>query len=119
MVSTYQYTTVAALEAYTGVDYSVVNAKYTNGFIEAQITIAERFVNTQLPGTTPTTTDGVIGATLLLSQRLMLNCMIADGHREPELAATTRFIDELITKFLHEDKYSPVDSIAQQGVNPY
>ena len=119
MVSEYEYITVAELEAYTGVDYSVVNAKYTGTYIDAQISIAERFINTQLPGTTPTATDGVIGATYLLSKRLMLNSMIADGHREPELAATTRFIDELITKFLHEDKYSPVDSIAQQGVNPY
>ena len=119
MVSTYEYITVAELEAHTGVDYSVVNAKYTGTVIDAQISIAERFVNTQLPGTTPTATDGVIAATLLLSERLMLNKMVADGHREPELAPITRFIDELITKFLHEDKYSPVDSIAQQGVNPY
>lgn len=119
MGSVYGYITVANLEAYTGIDYETTDGTYDDTFVEATITIAERFVNTKLPGTTPTATDGVITATLLLSARLMLNVMIGDGHRPAEEAPISNFVDDLISKCLGEDKYSPVDSIAQQGVNPY
>ena len=117
MVSSYGYITSAELEAYTGIDYSVVNAKYTAAVVDAQISIAERFVNTQLPGTTPTATDGVIATTLLLSERLMLNKMIADGHRAVELAPTTAFIDYLIEKLLQEDVYSPAGPVPMSGLD--
>jgi hypothetical protein len=81
MTSTYKYITVAQLEAYTGRDYSAINASYTDTIIEAWITQAERIVN-KLKGTTYSVTipDDVVTATLEISMRIAHNRLLMDGH---------------------------------------
>ena len=119
MASTYEYITVTILENKSSIDYSVVDAKYTDTIIEKQITTAEQWINTQLPGTTPTATDGVIGATVIMAERFMNNLMVRDGYGEPETKAMEKINDDLVRDFLKEDKYDPVSSIPMQGVNRY
>lgn len=81
MASTYGYITVANLEAKTGLDYSVIDATYTDGVIEGIITQAERWVNEFCGQTfTGTIPDGVVAATLELSEYLMLVSIKSRGH---------------------------------------
>ena len=83
MVSTYGYTTVAALESFASTDYSAVDSDYSDTVIEAQITQAERLINSHM-GTTYTGTipDAIVAAALDISMRLMYNRMIYDEHIE-------------------------------------
>lgn len=81
MASDYEYITVAELETYTGIDYSAKDATFTNGVIEAQISLAERIVNDIKRGSySGTIPDDVVAATYLLSKRLMNNLMIEFGY---------------------------------------
>lgn len=114
--SEYGYITVAELEAYTGIDYSAIDVGYTNVFIEAQITIAEKFVNSiciEAPGAT----DGSEAATFILSERLMRNVMVVDGYAEVSPEPIKAFFDYLISVILARDTYSPAGSVPQQGID--
>ena len=116
MVSTYQYITVAVLEAYTGIDYETTSATYTDVFVEINISIAEKVVNSiciQAPGKT----DGAEVATLILSERLMRNIMVVDGYAEVMDQQIIAFFDYLIGVVLAPDKYSPAGSVPSQGIN--
>jgi len=81
MASTYEYIDVSALENFTGHDYSTVDAAYTDDVINANITIAERIVNSlcnqTFSGTIP---DEVVSATTIMAASLMRRRMIEDGH---------------------------------------
>ena len=99
MVSIYQYITVAELEAYTGMDYSAIDALFTNTVIEAQISNAERMVNGIKRTSYTTVPDDVEAATYILSQRLMNNMIIEYGYGfEGEIKV--QVIDEVIIKIL-------------------
>lgn len=116
MVSVYGYITVAILEAYTGIDYETTSATYTNAFVEAQISLAERVVNSiciEAPGAT----DGVISATLILSERFMRNVMFIDGFAKETPESIKKFFDYLINIILKSSKYSPVCRVSMSGAD--
>lgn len=114
MASEYGYITVANLEAYTGIDYETTNAAYTDAFVLATITLAERLINGMCV-VAPGATDGVIAATLILSERLMRNTMVVDGHAVVEPQDIKSFMDALIVVALKGDKYNPIDIFPMSG----
>ena len=117
MASTYGYITVANLEAFTGINYETTNAKYTDAFVEAQISLAERCVRSMCIEAPSSTSDGVISATLILSERFMRNVMVIDGYGTEAPQPITAFFDYLINLILKADKYNPVDTIPMSGAD--
>ena len=110
MVSTYQYITLAALEAYTGIDYQTTSATYIDAFVDAQISIAERAVRSMCVNPPSKATDGIYAATMILSERFMRNVMIVDGYAEEIPQAIKTFFDYLIEVLLAKQQ-GMVDSI--------
>ena len=110
MVSEYQYITIAKLEAYTGIDYEVTYATYTDIFVDAQISIAERAVRSMCVDPPSTATDGIYAATMILSERFMRNVMIVDGYAEEMQQSIKTFFDYLIDVLLAKQQ-GMVDSI--------
>lgn len=110
MVSTYGYITLAALEAYTGIDYEATYATYIDAFVDAQISIAERAVRSMCVNPPTTATDGIYAATMILSERFMRNVMIADGYAEEKPQSIRDFFDYLIDILLAKQQ-GMVDSI--------
>jgi len=117
MASEYGYITVANLENKSGIDYSVRDAAYTDTIIEMNISTAERFVRTQLTDIPATATDGMVAATLLMSERFMHILMVKDGYVEPELKAIINFFDYTIRLMLNKDEYQPCGPIPMQGID--
>ena len=115
--SLYGYITTAELEAYTGIDYETTSATYTDIFVEANITIAERSVNSMCIEAPSSATDGVIVATLILSERLMRNVMVVDGYAEEMPQTIIAFFDYLINLILAKDVYSPAGNVPSQGID--
>lgn len=114
MASVYGYITVAELEAYTGINYEATKATYTDAFVEAQISQAERAVNT-LCIEAPGATDAAIFTTLVLSERFMRNVMFIDGHATEVKQSVKVFFDYIIDKLLKVDKYSNVSIVSMSG----
>jgi len=110
MVSEYGYITLAKLEAYTGIDYETTFATYTDIFVDAQISIAERAVRSMCVDPPATATDGMFAATMILSERFMRNVMIADGYAEEKPQSIKDFFDYLIDILLAKQQ-GMVDSI--------
>ena len=110
MASTYEYITVANLEAFTGIDYETTFATYTDAFVEAQISIAERAVRSMCLNPPTTATDEVFAATMVLSERFMRNVMVIDGYAEEMKDSIKAFFDELI-KIILAKQQARVDSI--------
>jgi len=107
MTSDYEYATQSGLEE-IDTDYSVVDVdKYTTGFIEANISRAERMVNgfckQSFSGTIP---DGVEEATLRMSKSLMHNIMIDDGYGREGAVRIKDIIDPTVEKLLADHKIS-------------
>ena len=115
MGSTYGYITVANLEAYTGINYESTSATYTDAFVEAQISLAERVVNSICIESPSSTSDGVISATLILSERFMRNVMVIDGFITATPDSIKRFFDYLIEVILKKDKYTPSGIVPMSG----
>jgi hypothetical protein len=116
VVSTYGYITLANLEAYTGIDYSAVNAtKYSDANVEAIITIAERLVNAHCMQSFSTATDAVFAATIEVASRLMHNKLHTDGY-EPD-TDEVKVWDVVIDTMLMNSIYSPIDLIPTQGID--
>ena len=116
MGSTYGYITVAQLEAYTGINYETTSAVYTDAFVEAQISIAERVVNAMCV-VAPGVTDGVFAATMILSERFMRNVMITDGFADNIEQSIKAFFDYLIELILKPDRYSPMSIVPMSGAD--
>jgi len=115
-MSEYGYITVANLEAYTGINYETTSATYTDAFVAAQISVAERFVNAMCISA-PGKTDGVIAATYILSERFMRNIMFVDGFAPAVEQSIKAFFDYLINVILKGSKYSPVDIVDMSGAD--
>ena len=119
MASDYEYITVANLEA-LGVDYSVVNAVYTNTIIEAQISLAEMYINTRTKGNSPftgTIPDGIIGATLIIAERNMRDLLISHNDSNIEAQGLIDKKNLKVEAFLNPYLYRPSGSIPMSGVN--
>lgn len=97
--SEYGYITVAQLEAHTGVDYSVLDATFTDGVIEAQISLAERIANDIKRQSYSTAPDDVVAATYLMAKRLMNNLMIEFGYGSEE-DQIVQVLDEMVVHIL-------------------
>jgi len=110
MVSTYGYITNVLLEAYTGIDYETTYATYTDIFVDAQISIAERAVRSMCVNPPATATDGIYAATMILSERFMRNVMIVDGYAEEMPASIKAFFDYIVDVLLAKQQ-GMVDSI--------
>lgn len=115
MASEYGYITVANLEAYTGIDYETTKATYTDAFVEANITLAERSVNSMCVETPSGSSDGVISATLILSERFMRNVMVIDGFASESLDSIRNFFDYLIKVILKASRYTPSGIVPMSG----
>ena len=111
MGSTYGYITVATLEVYTGIDYATTYATYTDAFVDAQISIAERAVRSMCVDPPATATDAIYAATMIMSERFMRNVMIVDGYAEEMPQAIKTFFDYLIDVLLVKQQ-GMVDSIS-------
>jgi len=110
MVSEYGYITLAALEAYTGIDYQTTNAVYIDAFVDAQISIAERIVRGMCVNPPTTATDSIYAATMILSERFMRNVMVVDGYAEEIPQSIKAFFDYIIDVVLIKHQ-GLVDSI--------
>lgn len=101
MVSTYGYATVALVEG-IDIDYSAVDASYTDDAIESVITQAERMLNshtqTSFTGIIP---DNVIYITIDITVKLMNNRIIKDGFDIPKNR-------KIIKEIWDEKEYSPM-----------
>lgn len=111
MASTYGYITVAQLEAYTGINYETTFATYTDAYVEAQISIAERVVRAVSIDPPATATDEIFAGTMILSERFMRNVMIIDGYAEEMPQAIKDFFDYLIDLILKKQQ-GMVDSFS-------
>jgi len=114
MGSVYGYITITDLETYTGIDYETTKATYTDAFVEARITMAERVYN-NLCIEAPGVTDGSITTTLILSRRFMRKEMVLDGLKKEEPQSNKDFFDYLIQVVSKTDKYSPVCIVPMSG----
>lgn len=114
MASAYGYITVADLEAYTGINYESTSGVYTDAFVEAQISQAERAVNTECI-VAPGATDAAIFTTLVLSERFMRNVMFIDGLASEVKQSVKVFYDYIIGRLLKVDKYSNVSIVPMSG----
>lgn len=104
MGSTYGYITIAELEAYTGIDYETTSAVYTDAFVEAQISLAERAVRSMCVDPPTIATDSIEAATMILSERFMRNVMVTDGFA-PEMPLSIKtFFDYLIDVILAKNQ---------------
>lgn len=104
MASTYGYITVAELEAYTGIDYETTFATYTDAFVEANISIAERIVRSMSVNPPDTATDEIYAATMILSERFMRNVMVTDGYAVEMPQSIKDFMDKLNDTILGKQK---------------
>lgn len=122
MVSTYGYTTLAAIENLTGVDLSTVDAvAFSDARVEAAITSAEQMINGFLGDTTDqTTTDGIATCANFITLKLINNKMINLGYQEitNNLDILNLTIPEMFELFLNETQEDyVVASIPMSGAS--
>ena len=117
MASDYGFITVSELEIYSGLDYSAINAKFTDTIIEGQITAAEEFVRA-ICGNEPTVaTDGIKVSTKIMAKRLMHNLLVVDEEVKTETAPIVAFFDRMIDVALARDVYSPAGRVPMSGID--
>jgi len=118
MASEYSYITVANLESYMAIDFENTDASYVDSVVEMRISIAERTINSlchqSFSGTIP---DAVVVATTIMAQRLMIELIRKDHPEFDYKLPDKNFFDQIIDVVLDDQKYSPVDSIPQQGID--
>jgi len=108
MASEYGYTTVAAVEGFTGLDYSVIHAGFINSAIEAKITVAEKMVNAHMGvnGAQSDITDGIEVATIMITAMLLdENLNVLGYHAETEKATKDLLgmdIHQVLEHFTHD-----------------
>lgn len=86
MVSTYGYSTVAALELYASEDFGLIDATYlTDPHVEAKITAGEQIVNTWtgVVKTAPIP-DAYVIATNMIATKLIYRWLLTHGHKLSE-----------------------------------
>lgn len=95
---------MTALEAYAVNDYSAIDARYTDGVIEAKITQAERWVNEYCGQTfTGTIPDGVVFAVLEMAKYLM-NLQLKEDEYLEELPTTLKNVLQICKDPLEKNK---------------
>ena len=124
MASDHAYTTLAAVENYTGIDYSVVDATALSDIrVDAVISLAETIINGYLgQSDILTVTDGITTAAIIISAKLLDGKMELlgynlEGHTPMDLIELS--IKDILTMFLHETEDSFVESIPMSGAQYY
>ena len=120
MASTYEYCTVANVEAFTAIDYSALHAtKFTDALIEAKITIAERMINAYLGSNGAVSkTDGVITCAIIISAKILHAAIIELGFHgsvEHQRELIDISVPAILRMFLSTDV--GVDVIPMSGVD--
>ncbi len=122
MASDYEYTTLAAVEEFTAIDYSAVDSTaFTAVNIDAKISIAEKMINAHMGKTgAQTVTDGIEICTILITAILLdENMNVLGYHREDEVATKDSLgmnIHQILDHFL-KDTNVGVDAIPMSGAN--
>ena len=119
MASIYEYAALADVEAYTGLDYSVINAQFTQVNVDAKISIAERMVNGYLgKDGAQTITDGIKAATIMIAAKI-LHLNLADlgfhGDEEHTQEIVDMSVQSILRMFLGYD--AGVDAIPMSGAD--
>ena len=124
MASDHAYTTLAAVENYTGIDYSVVDATALSDIrVDAVISLAETIINGYLgQSDILTVTDGITTAAIIISAKLLDGKMELlgynlEGHTPMDLIELS--IKDILIMFLHETEDSFVESIPMSGAQYY
>ena len=122
--SVYEYLTTAALELATGLDYSVINAKFTDVAIEAMITTVEELINGILGVSTAQTVTNQITSAVKFGAAWYMNYAIANlGHRSESNPAYDIGWDKMYMMLekilLREDSTVGVDTIPMSGATRY
>ena len=111
MASAYGIITVANLETYMGVTFDSVDARYTDGLVEAHISQAERIMASLLSKTPLATDPGTVALVYELSKYLITITMATD-HPESFKAPERTVIDSILAPILERESYNPVGSVA-------
>lgn len=127
--SLYAYTTLADVEAFTGIDYSGVDSvAFSDTNVNKTIAIAERMVNAFLGITDSTAastiTDGITMATIILSAKWMRNKMNELGYGTEGLKPNENDLVNMneraiLAFFLSNDESTGIDNIPMNGPNLY
>ena len=123
MVSVYGYLTLANLELFTGIDYSVVNATaLADANVEMNITTAEELINGFLGvSTAQTVTSAISSSTKLLSGWLLNSLMESLGYsnEKPNPIFLLSWVDivALVKGILAGDQDTIIDSIPMSGAS--
>lgn len=114
--STYGFITGDELEAYMICTFASIDARYTEAVVMAKVSQAERIINS-LSGQTNTATDGVVALTMELS-KFLWSLQLYEDHPESWVKEPSRIVlDAILNKIIDAEEYSPVDSIAMQGID--
>jgi len=119
-VSEYGYITGDELEAFTGLDYSAINATvFTEALVMGKVSIAERMINSYLGVTTAQTkTDGVITCTMVISAKILHTNLIGIGYytkEDYELELIRMSVPAILRMFLRTDV--GVDAVPMSGAD--
>ena len=123
MASVYGYLTLANLELFTGIDYSVVNATaLADANVEMNITTAEELINGFLGvSTAQTVTSAISSSTKLLSGWLLNSLMESLGYsnEKPNPIFLLSWVDivALVKGILAGDQDTIIDSIPMSGAS--
>ncbi len=123
MVSVYGYLTLANLELFTGIDYSVVNpTALADANVEMNITTAEELINGFLGvSTAQTVTSAISSSTKLLSGWLLNSLMESLGYSNekvnPIFLLSWVDIVVLVKGILAGDQDTIIDSIPMSGAS--
>ena len=123
MVSVYGYLTLANLELFTGIDYSVVNpTALADTNVEMNITTAEELINGFLGvSTAQTVTSAISSSTKLLSGWLLNSLMESLGYSNekvnPIFLLSWVDIVVLVKGILAGDQDTIIDSIPMSGAS--
>lgn len=121
--SVFGYATLANVEAFTGIDYSVVDATaFSDSNVEYKISMAEYMINAHYgTSTAQTVTNGITMATIMITAILLDENMRHLGyHEEAEHSIGDVLgmdIHMIITHYLVETEDGFVDSIPMSGAN--
>jgi hypothetical protein len=108
MVSEYGIISVENLEAYMIVTFASVDARYTDGVVEAHISQAERIVASLLRKTPVATDPGTKSLVMEISQFLMQTRMATD-HPESYKLPERNVLDSILAPVIANEGYKPVD----------
>jgi hypothetical protein len=122
MASDHAYTALAAIENFTGIDWSAVDSvAFSDARVDATISLAETIINGYLgQSSILTVTDGITTSAILITAKLLhdkakvLGYQL-EGYTSSDVVQLS--VPEILKMFLHETEDAFVDSIPMSGAN--